>query len=56
MRSNRWSTDSIAAVVAAYDGPVERPRQPVTLDDLREDHPDLLTPLERLRWARAELL
>ena len=56
MRSNRWSTDSIAAVVAAYDGPVERPRQPVSLDDLREDHPDLLTPLERLRWARAELL
>jgi hypothetical protein len=56
MRSNRWGADSIAAVVAAYDGPVERPRQPVSLDDLREDHPDLLTPFERLRWARAELL
>lgn len=56
MRSNRWSNDSIAAVVAAYDGPVERAKQPVSLDDLREDHPGLLTPLERLRWARAELL
>lgn len=56
MRSNRWSRDSIDAVVAAYDGPVERAKQPVSLDDLREDHPDLLTPLERLRWARAELL
>lgn len=56
MRSNRWSSDSIAAVVDAYDGPVERAKQPVSLDDLREDHPALLTPLERLRWARAELL
>lgn len=56
MRSNRWSSDSIAAVVAAYDGPVERAKQPVSLDDLREDHPALLTPLERMRWARAELL
>ncbi|WP_285043458.1 hypothetical protein [Plantibacter sp. LMC-P-059a] len=56
MRSSRWSNDSITAVVAAYEGPVERPRQPVSLDDLREDHPGLLTPLERLRWARAELL
>lgn len=56
MRSTRWGTESVAAVVAAYDGPVERPRQPVSLDDLREDHPSLLTPLERLRWARAELL
>ncbi|MGK9147429.1 hypothetical protein KXS11_07385 [Plantibacter flavus] len=56
MRSNRWSNDSIAAVVEAYDGPVERAKQPVSLDDLREDHPALLTPFERLRWARSELL
>ncbi|HXH35642.1 MAG TPA: hypothetical protein VNJ54_14755 [Plantibacter sp.] len=56
MRSNRWSRDSINAVVDAYDGPVERAKQPVSLDDLREDHPALLTPLERIRWARAEVL
>lgn len=54
MRSDVWSRDAIVALLAAYDGPIERLKRPITIDELRSDHPSLLNWVERLPWARPE--
>ncbi|MGG7466199.1 MULTISPECIES: hypothetical protein [unclassified Plantibacter] len=57
MRSDLWSRDSIDALVAAYDGPIERPKRSLTMTELRTEHPGLLNWAERrLPFTRPEIL